>query len=183
LGARLRCNSRRSSMEVITGMAGRSYALVGVGSSRPCRAELSLRCRLPGAGGSLEESRRFHPLRPALECRRRAAPTQLVPVAKERRVGAQRGELLEQQRKIAPISKQVRGEFFDRAVLVEELRCGDGADSGNPGVTVRRVADESEVVGNQLRRHSELLAHALGIANVLGLPIDLHDGISGPALR
>ena len=44
------------------------------------------------AVATLEQPRRFHPIRPGRECRRRTAPAQRLDLLKERRIGAQRRE-------------------------------------------------------------------------------------------
>src|SRR6185295_13872609 len=50
---------------------------------------------------TLEQPRRFHPIRPCRECRRCTAPAQRLGILKERRIGAQGREILEEQREIA----------------------------------------------------------------------------------
>ena len=56
---------------------------------------------------TLEQPRRFHPLRPFRECRPRTAPAQRLDLLKERRIGAQRREFLEEQREIALFAENV----------------------------------------------------------------------------
>jgi hypothetical protein len=41
------------------------------------------------AVATLEQARRFHPIRPRRECRRRTAPAQRLDLLEERRIGAQ----------------------------------------------------------------------------------------------
>jgi hypothetical protein len=43
------------------------------------------------AVATLKQPRRFHPIRPGRECRRRAAPAQRLDLLEERRIGAQGG--------------------------------------------------------------------------------------------
>src|SRR5205085_8762213 len=92
-------------------------------SSLACHAEAlreggSLITRLPrrsrGEGGSLlnpaapfEQPRRFHPLCPGCECRRRTAPAQPLYIFEKWRVGAQGCEILEEQREIALFAENV----------------------------------------------------------------------------
>jgi hypothetical protein len=56
---------------------------------------------------TLQQPRRFHPIRPCRECRRRAAPAQCLGIVEERRIGAQRCEILEEQCEIAPFAENV----------------------------------------------------------------------------
>src|SRR6266850_5497991 len=56
---------------------------------------------------TLQQSRRFHPIRPCRECRRRAAPAQRLRIVEERRIGAQGREILEEQCEIAPFAENV----------------------------------------------------------------------------
>jgi hypothetical protein len=56
---------------------------------------------------TLEQPRRFHPIRPGRESRRRTAPAQRLDLLKERRIGTQRREILEEQREIAPFAENV----------------------------------------------------------------------------
>jgi hypothetical protein len=56
---------------------------------------------------TLEQPRRFHPIRPGRECRRRTAPAQRLGIVEERRIGAQGREILEEKRKIALFAENV----------------------------------------------------------------------------
>src|SRR2546430_17304429 len=56
-------------------------------------------------------------------------------------------------------------------------------DSGEPRVAVGRVAGEREQVRNEDRVHAEFLAHALGVADLPGLAIDLHHAVAAHTLR
>ena len=56
---------------------------------------------------TLEQPRRFHPIRPGRECRRRTAPAQRLDLLEERRIGAQRREILEEQRELALFAENV----------------------------------------------------------------------------
>ena len=85
--------------------------------------------RSRGEGGSLlnpaapfEQPRRFHPIRPGREGRRRAAPAQRLGIVEERRIGAQGREILEEQREIAPFAENVWREVFDRTVTVHRVK-------------------------------------------------------------
>src|SRR5207244_2788322 len=70
---------------------------------------------------TLEQPRRFHPIRPGRECRRRTAPAQRLNLLKERRIGAQRREFLEEQRELAPSAENVRRKGFDPPVANQKL--------------------------------------------------------------
>ena len=59
------------------------------------------------AVATLEQPRRFHPIRPGRECRRRTAPAQRLDLLEERRIGAQGREFLEEQREIALFAENV----------------------------------------------------------------------------
>jgi len=54
-------------------------------------AARSLACRVAQlyAVATLQQSRRFHPIRPGRESRRRTAPAQGLDLLEERRIGAQ----------------------------------------------------------------------------------------------
>jgi len=56
---------------------------------------------------TLEQPRRFHPLRPGCECRRRTAPAQRLRILEERRIGAEGREILEEQCEIALFAENV----------------------------------------------------------------------------
>src|SRR5205823_11821184 len=106
---------------------------------------------------------------------RRSAPAQRLDVREERRVGTQCRQFLEEQRELHVMAEDGRGKLIDRTVARYQP-CGRlGSDLRNPGITVRRVADEREVVGDVRRRDTELRAHARVVANLPGLAIDLHD--------
>src|SRR5262249_5094108 len=68
------------------------------------QAPLQCRCSL---FATLEQPRRFHLLRPARECRRRTAPAQRLDFLKERRIGAQSREILEEQCEVALFAENV----------------------------------------------------------------------------
>jgi len=56
---------------------------------------------------TLEQPRRFHPLRPGRERRRRTAPAQRLDLFKERRIGSEDREILEEEREIALFAEDV----------------------------------------------------------------------------
>ena len=56
---------------------------------------------------TLEQPRRFHPIRPVRERRRGTAPAQRLGIFEERRIGAQGREFLEEQCEIAPFAENV----------------------------------------------------------------------------
>jgi hypothetical protein len=56
---------------------------------------------------TLEQPRRFHPIRPGRESRRRTAPAQRLDLLKERRIGAKGREFLEKEREIALFAENV----------------------------------------------------------------------------
>jgi hypothetical protein len=89
--------------------------------------------------------------------------------------GTQRRQFLEEQRALHVSAEDVRGKLIDGTVARYQS-CGRlGSDLRNPGITVRRVADQREVVGDVRRRDTELCAHARVVANLPAPAIDLHD--------
>src|SRR5439155_14114410 len=113
----------------------------------------------------LEQPRRFHPIRTRRERRRRTVPAKRLGSVEERRIGAQRREILEEQREIALFAENARREVFDLTVAVQKLGGGPGADSRDSGVAVGRIADEREQVRNERGIDAELFAYPGGIAN------------------
>ena len=91
--------------------------------------------------------------------------------------------MLEQQRTLAVFSQHTSGEGLDRAVLIQQPTCRHAADPGDPRISVLRVTDQGEQIGDQLRLHPELLAYGYRIADFLGPAIDLHYPIGFDALR
>jgi len=73
----------------------------------------SLACRVAQlyAVATLEQPRRFHPVRPGRKCSRRTAPAKRLDLFEERRIGAQGGEFLEQQCELALFAKNFCGKF------------------------------------------------------------------------
>src|SRR6266571_3157320 len=71
-------------------------------------------------------------VRPRGECVGGPAPPELVHIAKEWRIGPERGQGFEQQRPVALLSEHRRGKGLDRAVLVQEPRGLDAL----PGLVV-----------------------------------------------
>ncbi len=140
----------------------------------------SLECSLFAA---LDQPRRFHPLRPGREGRRRTAPAQRLDFLEERRIGAQRREFLEEQRELALFAENVSRKFFDLTVVIQKLRGGPGADPGDAGITVGRIAHEREQVRNERRIDAELFAHRGRIANDFAPAVDLHNTRPSHALR
>ena len=72
---------------------------------------------------------------------------------------------------------------LDRPARVQEPRGRHAPDARDAGVPVRGVADESEEVGDEGRRHAELRAHRVRVEDLPGAPVDLHDAIPVHALR
>src|ERR687892_1633224 len=132
---------------------------------------------------TLEQPRRFHPIHPGRECRCRTAPAQRLGSIKEWRIGAQRREILEEQREIALFAENVRRKAFDRTVAVQKPGGGPGADARDAGIAVGRVAHEREQVWNELRADAKLFAYPGGIANGFTPAVDLHHPPSPHALR
>src|SRR6185295_12933406 len=95
-----------------------------------------------------------------------AAPTQVVDVAEEGRVGPERRQSLESQCQVAVVPQFVGRKALEGAVAVEEQCRRFGADSRNTGIAVRGVADEGEVVGDQERVDPELLADSFRRENL-----------------
>src|SRR5439155_19658563 len=113
---------------------------------------------------TLQQPRRFHPIRPGRECRRPAPPAQRLDFLKERRIGAQGREFLEEQREIALFAENVRREVFDLTVAVQKLGGGPGADSRDAGIAIGRIAHEREQVRDERRADAELFAYPSRIA-------------------
>src|SRR5688500_13232975 len=133
-----------------------------------------LRCRLPC---TLEQLRIRNPLAEPGESFRRPLPSQLVCVGEKRLVGAQCCEILEQKSELTTVAEYARGEFLDGSVFVEKLRSSPRTDPGKPGISIRRIANESQVVGYQRGDDTELLPHQLRRPDVARLPVDLHDSL------
>ena len=84
-----------------------------------------------GLFATLEQPRRFHPIRPCREGRRRTAPAQRIGIVEERRIGAQGREILEEQSKLALFTENVRREIFNPTVAVQKLDRGvDATEQG-----------------------------------------------------
>src|SRR6185295_17526050 len=101
-----------------------------------------------GAEAALQQASVSEPLRVRSEGGGGAAPTQLVDIAEERRVGSERRQVLEPQRQIA-IPQDAGREALESAVAVEELCRRLGADPGNAWIAICGVADESQKIGDQ----------------------------------
>src|SRR5437868_8734460 len=108
--------------------------------------------------GALEKSRRFHFLRPCSEGRCRTVPAQRFDVLEERRIGAQRRELLEEKRELPLFAKDVRRKISNRAVSIQKPGRRLAPDAGNAGIAVRRIADEPEQIRNERRIDAEFFA-------------------------
>src|SRR6185503_18461045 len=75
------------------------------------------------------------------------------------------------------VVQRIRRKLFQRPVAIDQLRRGLWTTTGNAGITVRRITHEREIIGNELRIHTKLRAHALRVANHSAAAIDLHDAI------
>ena len=117
------------------------------------------------------------------ECGSRAAPAQFVHIPEQRCVSPERGEILEQKRGVALAAQHGWRKLFDSAVPVQKLRRGDGSNPGNAGISVCRVADEGQKIGNQVGRHAELLANPFRVADLVASAVHLHDAVVADALR
>jgi peptidyl-prolyl cis-trans isomerase A (cyclophilin A) len=122
-------------------------------------------------------------LHECVEGRGGPAPAQLVDVMKERRVRAQRCQILEQERELAAIAEYIWRKIFELAMAIDETRRGDCADSRNARVTVGAITNEGEVIRDVLGIHAELGANGVGVANLLRFAIHLHDAVVAHALR
>src|SRR5918996_6501952 len=100
---------------------------------------------------TLEQPRRFHPIHPSRECRCGTAPAQRLGSIEEWRIGAQRREILEEQREIALFAENVRRKAFDRTVAVQKLGGRPGAESRDAGIAVGCIAHQREQVWNERR--------------------------------
>ena len=83
--------------------------------------------------------------------RRRTAPAQRLDQLKERRIGAQRREFLEEQRELARSAENVRRKVFDPPVANQKLGSSPWSDPRDAGVAVGRIAYEREQVRNKGR--------------------------------
>src|SRR5256714_9354541 len=110
------------------------------------------------------------------------APFQLIDVGKERRVGAQRRQVLEQQRVLAVGAKDTFRERFNRAVLVEQSGRRARANSSNAWITILRISHQCEIVGYELRIDAEFCAHSFGVPDLHSLADDLDDAVIAHAL-
>src|SRR6266403_649439 len=68
------------------------------------------------------------------------------------------------------------------ADAVDEARGGHLADAGDARVAVRRVAHQSEEIGNAQRFDAEFLAHGGFVAHLVSLAIHLHYSVAAHAL-
>src|SRR2546426_1581498 len=132
---------------------------------------------------ALEQTRRFHALRERGKCAGRAAPPQLVDIAKQRCFSPQCRKIFEHQRGVTMVSQYLWRKVLDRAVPVQEARRRHRADPRNAWISICHVADEGEVIGNQDRVHSELLANAFSIADLVPSAVDLYYAVTPDALR
>jgi hypothetical protein len=107
---------------------------------------------------------------------------QFLYVVEERRIGFQSGELLEEQCAFAIVLQQVTRKLFNRAVEVDERSGCLRSVARNSGITIRRVAHESEVVRNVFGRDPKLHPHSFRIANHATSSVHLHHAIFDDAL-
>src|ERR1051325_4525392 len=135
------------------------------------------------AVATLEQPRRFHPFRPGRQRLRRTAPAQRLDLLKERRIGAQRREILEEQREIALFTENFPRKVFDPPVTIQKLRGCSRTDARYAWVPVGRIAYKCEQVRNKWRADAEFFAYRRGIANDLAPAIDLHNARTAHALR
>src|SRR5258708_27696972 len=113
----------------------------------------------------------------------RPAPAQLFYIGKQSRLRPQRGEILEQQRKLPIFPEHRRWKILERAMLVNERRRAYGANARDPGIAVSRVADEREKVGDAFGLDAELRPHTRGIPDLARPTQHLDDAIAPYALR
>src|SRR5262249_51165625 len=124
------------------------------------------------ASAAREQARVADLRRPCLEALGGASPAPGLDVGEERRIGSERGQTLEKQRKLPSLRRQDLGrEVLDRAVAVDETPGGHFADAVKSWIAVRRVADEREKVGNALRLDAVLGAHGLGVKQLVRAPV------------
>src|SRR5437867_2827391 len=119
-----------------------------------------------------------------LKASRRSTPPQLLYVVEERRVGAQRRELLEEQR--VPeiiVVENLNREVFKRPMLINEPCSCLRSVARDSWITIRGVTHQREVIGNAHRRYPELREDSLSITNLPASAIDLDHTIFDHALR
>src|SRR5437588_47762 len=105
-----------------------------------------------------------------------AAPPQFVDIVEEARAGPERRQILEEEGRAAPvIAEDGGGEVLDDAVAVQQTRRGFWTDPRDARISIRRIADEREEVGNEDGVHSKLLANACRIEDPPASPVNLPD--------
>ncbi len=101
----------------------------------------------------------------------------------QRCVGAQRGEVLEQQGALKLIAENGSRKVFNGSVAIQQSCGRHRADSGDARISVCGVANQSQEVRNQMRIDAKFLAHAVCISDRLCFAVDLHNAIAADALR
>src|SRR6266853_3158365 len=112
-----------------------------------------------------------------------SAPAQLVHVREKPGVSPEGRELLEEQRQLTPLAEHTRWELFDGTVAADETCRGHLTDPRNARIPVCGVTNQGEEVRDQMRRHSEFLAHTLRIAYDFRLAVHLNHPLATHALR
>src|SRR5687767_7093472 len=123
-------------------------------------------CRLY-LSAALDQSHITDTLGPLRESGGWAAPAQFVDVVEQRRIDPERGELLEEQREFTLLAEHRGWQMLDGAVFVQHPRGRGRADARDAGVSVRRIADERQVIGNEVGRDPKLRAHAVGVSDIV----------------
>src|SRR6266571_8444133 len=137
----------------------------------------------PVSSDAVEQPRVSEPLWPGRERVGGPPPLELVHIPEQRCVGAERRQLLEQQRPVAAVPQHGRGKTLDRAVLVQQPGSGDGSDPRDARIPVGRVAHQREEVGDQSGLNAELLTHPCRVADLAALAVYLHHSIAAHGLR
>src|SRR5581483_10013103 len=93
------------------------------------------------------------------------------------------GEGFEEKSKLAiRIAQSLAGKFLDRAEAINERGGGFRSEPFDSRITISGVADQREIIGNELWRDAELFDHTCFVTNDVAPLINLHDSIIDDAL-
>src|SRR6478672_9007103 len=182
-------------------MNGCTSPLEPTGVSRKCATWLTdLWC----GGGSGRRTmivghRTIESRRKVGEARCRTCPSERFDVFKKWNVCSQCCQRSEQERMITFFSKTasertratgidapfapVLRDIFEMAILRENRRGRFRAPSAEAGISIRRISDEREVIGNRFWQHAEFLDDAGLVARLTRSSIELDDSITADRLR
>src|SRR4030095_7417014 len=142
--------------------------------------------RKPGLEGahSRPELRIIDPRGLFGERRRRSPPAQRLHVVEERRVGTQRRELLEQQRRFAARTESLGRGVLEPAPALDETRRRLRAVAVDAPIAIGRGSPhEGEYSVSRRRRHAVLRLDRLVVSDLAASPVHLDDAVADDALR